>query len=234
MSGCQRVAARTGDDAHRHVGDVRERSTCPSHRATRPKFTVPSASRGVGGGGPRLPSHATALSRRRRRRALRGARPAAPAPCVTQTVDENTTTAIAPTSAVRRLNCLTVYPPVAVTDLCALARRREEALAGLRQDDRARVAGRAAVLREAALDGDLVADLHGVARPALPHQAVRAAHFHRPVRHLLGLLVGDVDVEEGVRVHPLNLRDGAGHLERLGGVELRRERVVRHHRARRR
>src|SRR6185436_18573683 len=95
----------------------------------------------------------------------------------------------------------------------ALARGREKALAI--QRDGTGVARGAAVLGHAALDLHHITNLHGVAAPALAHQAVRAAHLHRPVRDLARFLVLHVDVEEGVGVHPLDLRDGPRQLEGL-------------------
>src|SRR5215831_11586315 len=62
-----------------------------------------------------------------------------------------------------------------------LARSGEQPLAASERH-RTRVADVAAVLGRAALDGDDVTDLHRVARPALAHQAVRAAHLEAPVR----------------------------------------------------
>src|SRR5688572_24468876 len=204
----------------------------PFSPGTRPKFTVPSASRGVGragAGAPRPPARPPPPPCRAPSWA--GAPAAAAPPCgacaCNHAVDANKATAVAPESAVRRVFVTT--SPLRKLRGNALARACEQALPGRRHQDGRGVAGGAAVLGQAALDGHLVTDLHGVSGPAVAHQAVGAAHLHRPVRHLLRLLIDDVDVEEGVWVHPLDLGDGAGVLERLASVELRREGVMRKH-----
>src|SRR5262249_4072355 len=121
-----------------------------------------------------------------------------------------------------------------------LARAGEQALAA--DHDGARVADRGAILRRAALDRDRVTDLHRVARPALAHEAVRAAHFEAPVLNLglvgglalpLRLLtlgsrrsladLGDVHVEIRVRIQPLDLGDVPSQLDALLSIELCRE-----------
>src|SRR4030095_5532756 len=99
--------------------------------------------------------------------------------CVTQAVAANTTTAAALMSAVR-ITFFTWYTPGRLRRL-TLARRREQALTVLGHHHAAGAAGRAGVLRQAALDRHRVAGLHGVARPAIAHQAVGAAHLHGPV-----------------------------------------------------
>ena len=74
---------------------------------------------------------------------------------------------------------------------------------------------------------DEVVGLQRVAFPAQAQQRVRAAHLERPIHDGARLLVRHVDVDEDVRVGPLDLRDLAGQRDRLRDVVLRRERVVR-------
>src|SRR5512134_126021 len=166
----------------------------PFSPGTRPKLTVPSASRGVGSCGPRPrpppPCRAPPLG------AGACAAPGCACCCAsTQTVEANTAAAAAHTSAARtllvteellgpaRAGHYVVNPGCHLRAArsggqgsrtpplrgVALARRREQTLARRFENDRASVARRAAVLREASLDRHFVTDLHGVARPTLAH-----------------------------------------------------------------
>ena len=86
------------------------------------------------------------------------------------------------------------------------------------------VADIAAVFRVIAFDRNDVADLHRVASPAVTHEQVRARELHAPV-HDLARIVLDIDVEPGVRVLPLDARDGARQRGREIGRASCRERV---------
>ncbi len=208
----------------------------PFSPGTRPKLTVPSASRGVGSCGPRPRPRPPPPCRRqlRRCRRLRG-RPGlrlllrrSPAPTPVESKHRCGSRAHQRgAEAVGHGTFGPLEPDATLTAWCPGSTPAKRRLTGRLEDNGARVAGRAAVLRQAAFDRHPFTDLHRVARPALAHQAVRAAHLHRPVGDLLRLLIDHVDIEEGVGIHPLDLGDGARHLERLVRVELRRERVVR-------
>src|ERR1051325_8636167 len=114
----------------------------PFAPGTRPKLTVPSARRGVG-------TDASALPRPR------------PCPCA-WSEKKIVETATASVSVVNRRRKFIDGLRVGRV----LARRGEQPLAA-RERDRACVADVAAILGRAALDRDLVADLHRVAGPAL-------------------------------------------------------------------
>src|SRR2546428_3031124 len=121
------------------------------------------------------------------------------------------------------------YAPLAMLLLrrgVVLARRREQPLAGRGEDDHPRVADVRSVFGLAALDGHDVADLERVARPALAHEAVGAAHLHAPVDDL-AVRIGDVHIEVRMWVRPLDLGDGALHVHRLVRVKLRGKGVMR-------
>src|SRR5262249_5968072 len=107
-----------------------------------------------------------------------------------------------------------------------LARRREQALAGRCERHDARIADVRTVLGLRSFDGDLVADVQRAPRPALAHQAVGAAHFHAPVDDF-SVVTGDIHVEVGVRIRPLDLRDNALQIDGLVRVEFGGERMVR-------
>src|SRR5690606_18921319 len=66
-----------------------------------------------------------------------------------------------------------------------------------------------------------------LAPPAAALQAVRRPELDTPVRDFARLLVLDVDVDPDVRIRPVDLRDDAGQADRLLGVELGRERMMR-------
>src|SRR5262245_18718844 len=96
-----------------------------------------------------------------------------------------------------------ITPPLL---LLAAAGRREQSLAGALEGDGLRVGDGRSILGAAPLDGDDVAGLHRVARPAFPDERVRPTELERPVRGLAGGVL-DVDVEPAVRIGPLDLRD---------------------------
>src|SRR5688572_19856920 len=134
----------------------------PFSPGTRPKLTVPSASRGVGGAGacaPRPPARPPPPPPCRAP-PWPAAPPAAgaPPPCgacaCTHTVDANTAAAVAPRSAVRRL--FLTNSPLRGLRGNAGARSCEQPLTGRRHQNGGGVARRAAVLRQAALHGHLV------------------------------------------------------------------------------
>lgn len=81
-----------------------------------------------------------------------------------------------------------------------------------------------------ALDEHLDAGGDRVAAPAAAHQGSRRAGLDHPGVDR-AVLVGHVDVQPGVRVDPLHLGDRAPQRDRLGRVELGRERMVRKRRA---
>src|SRR3989442_11409578 len=174
----------------------------PCSPGTRPRLGVPSARRGVGSGGATGPP-----------------RPRSCAPTPKNAVNGIAMIALssAPRSRFRTLNSASV-----IAGGIALTRRGKEPLAGGRQHDRSHVPGARAVLGLTAFDGHDVADLGRVARPALTHQAVGAAHLHAPV-HDLAVRFGHVHIEIRVRVLPLDLGDHAFQIERLLRVELRRK-----------
>ena len=172
----------------------------PFSPGMRPKFTVPSGSRGVGRTGPAW------RPRPRPPPSCAGAAPA-PAPCCapsTQALDENTATAVALRSAVRRLfvkgTLLTAWCP---GSMLQTGSSRPSIT------DRAFPVGLPSLARLPSTD-TTSPSLHRVPGPSGAHEAIRTAHFHRPVGHLAGLLVLHVDIEERVRVHPLDL----GHRDR--------------------
>ena len=68
-----------------------------------------------------------------------------------------------------------------------------------------------AVLRAVADDRDFGAGLHGVAREAAAQQRVRRRAFDHP-RRRRAVVVLDVDVQPGVRIDPLHLRDRASNV----------------------
>src|SRR5690606_11517665 len=100
----------------------------------------------------------------------------------------------------------------------------EQALA-VREHHRAGVPLEAPVPGARACDRDDIADLQRVTRPAAPSQAVRAAELQGPVL-VLAVLALDIDVEEGVWIHPLDLGDYARQLDRSICVELGGKRMM--------
>src|SRR5688572_27334903 len=95
----------------------------------------------------------------------------------------------------------------------------EEQLAAVGQRDVAAVGLLRAVAREVAVNVDLHARLDRVAGDAAPEQRIRRPALDRPRFHrAVGLL--HVHVNPGVRIDPLDLRDGALQLDRLVDVEL--------------
>ena len=67
--------------------------------------------------------------------------------------------------------------------------------------------------------------------PSAPVEGVRTAKFQRPVQYL-AILALHVDVNPCVRIRPKHRRDRAGERDRLGVVELGRERMMRRGRRR--
>src|SRR5947209_6042157 len=181
----------------------------PFSPATRPRLGVPSARRGVGSDGPAGPP-----------------RPRSCAPAPMNAVKKIAASALssAPRSRFRTATSCASALLLLLRGI-VLARCGEQPLSACRQDDDARVADVRAVLRLAALDRYLVANLERVAGPALAHQAVGAPHLHAPVHDVVPF--GDIQIEVGVRVHPLNLGDDTFEVHRSVRVEFRRERVMR-------
>src|SRR5262245_39824429 len=185
-------------------------SQTPFSPGTRPRFGVPSASRGVGSDGASLPR-----------------RPCAPnATCSATAMN---------TAMVRADETRRPRRAPGTTDLLAklgplrrlpLTRCRKQPLSGALQLHRPGVAAMAAVLGKTAFDRHDVAWLHGRPGPAVSHQAIRAAHLHAPVGNLVVVL--DVDVEPHVGVHPFSLGDRSRQTEWFVGVEFGAEGVVRH------
>src|SRR5438876_5407304 len=105
------------------------------------------------------------------------------------------------------------------------SRRPHEQLSTVCEDHAAAVSDVRAVLRAIAFDDDLGADGKGALVPPAAQQLVRRAHFDFPADRL-SVSVLDVDVQPGVRIDPLDLRDGPLQGHRVVGVEFRRERVV--------
>jgi len=110
-----------------------------------------------------------------------------------------------------------------------LAGAGEQPLPGLGVQDDLGVGVVRSVLRPRPFDGHLVARLQREPGPPEPHQPVRARQLEAPVRHLARRVL-HVDINPGMRVRPLQLRDSARQLHRLVRVELRRKRVMRDHR----
>src|SRR6185295_2589277 len=109
-------------------------------------------------------------------------------------------------------------------------RSRSEHFARALARNAARVRMVAAIAGEPAFDIDRLADREAVLLPARLLQHVRRAHLEAPVRDLARFVL-HVDEDVHVRVRPLETRHYARHLDRLVGVELRAERVVREARA---
>ena len=108
----------------------------------------------------------------------------------------------------------------------AFARSGEQFLPIAGQGDIPGVDELAAVFRETSLHCNGVIDLHGVSGPTRPHQAVWTSQFDSPVRGLTGLLIFDVDVEEGMRILPLHLCHFAGKRYGLLCIVFRGERMM--------
>src|SRR5690606_3719817 len=74
-------------------------------------------------------------------------------------------------------------------------------------------------------DLDLVAGLQDAAREAASRERVHAEELDRPLR-AVAVGVRRFHVHPRMRIRPFDLRDGAGDLDRLADVELRRERMM--------
>src|SRR5262245_28826202 len=109
--------------------------------------------------------------------------------------------------------------------LRVLERRRGKQVSAIRQPDLECVADGSTGAREESADRDFSAGRDVLSRPTGPQQRVRGAHLEPP-RHNFAAGFLHVDMEPGVRIRPLQLRDRSGHLDRLGLIELRREGVM--------
>src|SRR5216683_2724208 len=133
----------------------------------------------------------------------------------------------------------TTQSPVPVRARCFLTLRLLELLvsagrsgkyfAAVWQHHFSRVGHLRTVLGQRTVHGDAIADLEGRPLPAIPDQNVRAGELQVPIRHL-ALLILDVDVEPRVRIQPFDTCHHAFQLDRLVGVVLRRERMMRENR----
>src|SRR5438874_1899017 len=83
-----------------------------------------------------------------------------------------------------------------------------------------------AVLGAIAFDRDLIAHFQGILPPPCASQNQRRAEFDIPIRHVAALIL-HVDIETGMRIHPLYLRDDSGELYRIVLVILSRKGMVR-------
>ena len=68
--------------------------------------------------------------------------------------------------------------------------------------------------------------MHRIARPAGPHQRVRASHFGSPIDEFARRFILHVDVKPNMRVRPLDFGDDPGQLDALCPIELCSERMV--------
>src|SRR5262245_16823202 len=100
-----------------------------------------------------------------------------------------------------------------------------EHAAAIRKLDDARVTGLRSVLREEALDDDIVAGFERVVAPAVASERVGRAAFALPVLRR-ALLVLHVEIDPDVRILPFELRDAALQLDLLGRVEFGGEGMV--------
>src|SRR5438034_8008743 len=96
----------------------------------------------------------------------------------------------------------------------------------IRKLDQTGVARLRAVLRQHAIDGDLVARLQGVAAPAVPRQRIRRTALALPVLQA-PLSVLHIQINPDVGIRPLELRHGARQRHGLARIELGREGVMR-------
>src|SRR5450631_1024452 len=121
---------------------------------------------------------------------------------------------------------LPLQPVVPLFAGTAVVRGAGEDLAPVGEGNVARVGQFAAVLRKVSFDAHGVTRLEGVSGPAAPHETIWAAEFKLPVGHLAGF-IGYVDIETGMRILPLHLRDRAFERYRLARVVLSRKGVMR-------
>src|SRR5579871_2566393 len=96
-----------------------------------------------------------------------------------------------------------MYAPAGDRTLILYSRRKH---AAVRPGNLAEIQVQAAALHAMADQRDLVANLDGVPRPALPRKRVRAVRLGNPLLHL-ALIVLHVEVDERVRIGPVELRD---------------------------
>src|SRR5438093_2391696 len=87
-----------------------------------------------------------------------------------------------------------------------------------------------AVLGAIAFDRDLIAHFQGILPPPCASQNQRRAEFDIPIRHVAALIL-HVDIETGMRIHPLDLGDDSCELDRRVLVILSRKGMMRECRA---
>src|SRR5215471_17833606 len=107
----------------------------------------------------------------------------------------------------------------------AVAGRRARHNAPVGQRHAPRINQVRAVSRQIAVDDQRVAQLDVALLPASARERAGPAAFARPFGDV-ALVVFDVDVEERMRVRPLDLRDRADEPHRLVAVELSGKRMV--------
>src|SRR5215470_2389835 len=107
-----------------------------------------------------------------------------------------------------------------------LTRSCKQSLAGIRQDHYLSISVAAAVLRAKSFHRNHISDLQRVSAPASPGEQIGTSHFHSPVPYVAAIVL-HVDVEPGVRILPLQLRDCARQLDRQLCVKDSGEGVVR-------
>src|SRR6476660_7030607 len=106
----------------------------------------------------------------------------------------------------------------------SFARCGAEFLSVHRHVARIRYAG--TVLGLASFHIDEHADLQGRARPALPGETIRTAHFTTPVCDFSGLRILYVDVEIDMRIQPFDLRHNTAEIDGLRTVKFGCKRMV--------
>src|SRR5665213_2419958 len=88
--------------------------------------------------------------------------------------------------------------------------RAGKQFAAIGQLDANRIRQITAILGEEAIDDNPIPDMHGIPRPSHPLQDIRAAHFQLPVPDLTPCIF-HIDIEAGMRVHPLDFCHRPGH-----------------------
>ena len=96
------------------------------------------------------------------------------------------------------------------------------------EDGRLADVRRFGILRTVARDLDRFTDLQRVFPPAGPEQRVRGAALHAEDDGLLAVRIGRFHTRVDVGISPVHFLHLAGERDGLGGIEFRRNRVVRH------
>src|SRR5262252_8678850 len=107
----------------------------------------------------------------------------------------------------------------------SVAGRRARDNPSVGQCHAARVDQMRTISRQITVDDERVAKFDVAFFPPAARERTRATAFTRPFGDVT-LVVFDIDVEERMRVRPLDLRDGADEPHRLTAVEFGGERMV--------